>query len=373
MRVLVDYRPALRGRTGVGEYVHELVRALSAPAGPVSRANARLAAFTASWKDRPGPDLTMLQGVEVVDRRVPVAVLTRAWNQLSWPPVEWLAGRSDVVHAATPIAIPGRAPTVLTIHDLHFLRHPERMTAEMRRDYPRRVARDAAAAPAIVVSSQYAARDVHDTLGVPDARIHCCPPGAPAWADEVRRQRCTTPPAHFLFLGTLDPRKNAGVLLDAYARVRSRGDAPPLVLAGGVPPSASSLVERAGRADLRSHVTITGYVTADERLRLMTAAHALILPSLDEGFGLPVLEAMACGVPVVVSSGGSLPEVAGDAATPIDPADVDGFAAAMTRLLDPREAAAAAARGLARAADFDWRHTADRVWRAYMAAHEARA
>ncbi len=105
---------------------------------------------------------------------------------------------------------------------------------------------------------------------------------------------------------------------------------------------------------------------------LFARAHMLVLPSLDEGFGLPVLEAMACGVPVVVSSGGSLPEVAGDAATPVAPDDVDGFAAAMAALLESDVAREATARGLARAAAFSWDTCARHVRRAYAAAMEHR-
>ena len=109
---------------------------------------------------------------------------------------------------------------------------------------------------------------------------------------------------------------------------------------------------------------------ATERLSLLSRAWMLVLPSLDEGFGLPVLEAMACGVPVVISSCGSLPEIAGDAAAPVDPSDVEGFTAAMTALLDREVAGAASARGLARASAFRWDTCARLVREAYAAAVE---
>jgi glycosyltransferase involved in cell wall biosynthesis len=370
VRVLVDYRPALRERTGVGEYVHELVRAL------VRHGDAdEVAVFTSSWKDRPSPDVALdLVGAVMVDRQLPGRVLTAAWNRLAWPPIEWLAGRFDVVHAATPVAIPSRsAAVVLTIHDLHFLRHPERMAAEMRRDFPNLVRAHARRAPAIVVSSAYTAADVHHTLDVPAERIHLCRPGAPAWADAVRLRRRTEAREHILFLGTLDPRKNIGVLLAAYRQLRAEvNHAPRLVLAGGVPSSAAAWQSEAAAPDLAGHVSLAGYVSQARRMDLFARAHLLVLPSLDEGFGLPVLEAMACGVPVVVSSGGSLPEVAGDAATPIAAGDVDGFAAAMAALLDPDVAREAIARGLARAATFSWGSCARQARRAYSAAMEHR-
>ena len=373
VRILVDYRPALRERTGVGEYVHELVRALTSVHGPA--AQDEVAVFTASWRDRPDPGLArQLPAVRIIDRRLPVRPLTWAWNRLGWPALEWLAGPFDLVHVAAPVAIPCRsAAVVLTIHDLHFLRHPDRMTAEMRRDYPALVRTHARQAPAIVVSSAYTAADVERTLGVPADRIHLCPPGAPPWADAVRARRGPGPGQHILFLGTLEPRKNLGVLLDAYAQVRGRVSAvPPLVLAGRAPRSAQGWIERAERPPLAGHVRVTGYVGESQRLDLLAGARLLVLPSLDEGFGLPVLEAMACGVPIVISSGGSLPEVAGDAATPVEATDVDGFARAMTSLLDPDAADAARARGLLRASAFRWEACARQVHHAYASALERR-
>jgi alpha-1,3-rhamnosyl/mannosyltransferase len=177
-----------------------------------------------------------------------------------------------------------------------------------------------------------------------------------------------------LFLGTLEPRKNVGVLLEAYTELTARHPgAPPLVVAGGLTPAAAEWQARARTRGLEGRVQWPGYVTHETRQALYAEAHMLVLPSLDEGFGLPVLEAMACGVPVVVSTGGSLPEVAGDAAAPVPPDDVTGLRDAMAALLDPEVAAAAAKRGLARADAFRWDDCANKVWRAYRAAMEDRS
>ncbi len=124
MRILVDYRPALRERTGVGEYIHQLVRAYAAGGQD------EVAVLTSSWKDRPAPGLAAELNAQVIDRRVPVRVLNYAWHRLEWPPVEALAGGVDVVHAAHPLLIPARsAAQVITIHDLFFLSAPERTRA----------------------------------------------------------------------------------------------------------------------------------------------------------------------------------------------------------------------------------------------------
>ena len=374
MRILVDYRPALRERTGVGEFVHELVRALADPAD--AAASDEIVIFASSWKDRPSPTLPLeIPGARIVDRRIPVRTLAWAWNNLEFPPVEWLAGPCDIAHSQSPMLIPSsRAAQVVTIHDLDFLHHPENVEAEMRRDFPRLARSHAQRAHAVMVSSQYAATAVTRELGLPSTRVHVCPPGAPPWASEVARRRAGSPGRRILFVGTLGPRKNVGTLLEAYARLRSRvANAPPLTLAGHTTPASAPWEARANEAPLAGHVDITGYVDAAQRIELFADARMLVLPSYEEGFGLPVLEAMACGVPVVISSRGSLPEVAGDAADPVEPDDAEGLAARMIALLDDATAREASRKGLAQAARYSWRACAAAARVAYRSAVEAHA
>ena len=375
VRLLIDYRPALRERTGVGEFVHELAKALSNGHG---RGAADVTLFTSSWKDRPAATLALeMPAARVADVKIPVRGLVWAWNRLEWPPVEWLAGVHDVVHSQSPLLIPStRAAQVVTVHDLDFLRNPEQMSAEIRRDYPALARAHAARADAVVVSSQYAAEEVTRELQLTRAQVHVCPPGPPAWSSEVLRQRRANAfrGRHILFVGTLSLRKNVGTLLEAYARLRARvSDAPPLVLAGHRTPASARWEERCEQPPLRGHVTITGYVDARQRMDLYAGAVMLVLPSYEEGFGLPVLEAMACGVPVIVSSRGSLPEVAGSAASPVDPDDPDAFAGQMRSLLDPMAAAAAADRGIAQASRYSWDACAAAALAAYASAMEAHA
>lgn len=377
MRILVDYRPALRERTGVGEFVHELTKAIANLA-----TGDHITLFTSSWKDRPPPALAseMPAPVRVVDAKVPVRALTWAWNRLEWPPVEWFAGDHDVVHSQSPLLIPSRAARVVTIHDLDFLHHPQQMTAEIRRDYPALARSHASRADAVMVSSHYAAAEVTRELQVAPSRVHVCSPGPPAWTETVRRARLDAgvrsgrDAQHLLFIGTLSERKNVGTLLKAYGLLRARvSDAPPLVLAGHRTPAFEQWAPLCDEGALRGHVTVTGYVDTPRRMDLYQRARMLILPSYEEGFGLPVLEAMACGVPVVISSRGSLPEVAGDAAVPIDADDVEGFAAAMHALLDADHSQAAIARGVSRAATYSWAAGAAAARQAYQSAIEVHA
>lgn len=374
VRILVDYRPALRERTGVGEFVHELARSLSEPTTPPS--TDEIVLFSSSWKDRPAPALRFeMPAARIVDRYVPVRALLWSWNRLAWPPVEWLAGDCDVVHSQSPMLIPARrAAQVVTIHDLDFLKHPEQMTAEIRRDYPRLARSHAARADAVIVSSHYAAGEVTRELGLAPDRVHICSPGAPAWAGGVIERRAASRGTRLLFVGTLSTRKNVGTLLDAYARLRSRvPNAPPLTLAGHTTPASAKWEARLKEPPLAGHVEVTGYVDQAQRLELYAGARMLVLPSYEEGFGLPVLEAMACGIPVIVSSRGSLPEVAGPAAEPIEPDDVDGLVARMTALLDDQQAERAARLGLEQAARYTWPACARAARAAYAAAIKVHA
>jgi glycosyltransferase involved in cell wall biosynthesis len=364
VRIVLDYRPALRARTGVGEFVHELGRALTAesPDSPPTL-------LSTSWKDRVSSDARAdLPTARIVDRRIPVQALTWSWNRLGWPPVEWLTGPCDVVHGQSPLLIPTtRAAQVLTIHDLHFLTHPEQAEREMRRDFPTLVHAHAHRADHIVVSSTYAANEVRRRLEIDSSNVTVCAAGAPRWGADVARARAHAGPVRAItFLGTVEPRKNIRGLLESYARLRQQHPgAPPLVIAGGIREAARPDLDRVASPPLAGQVTIRGYVSDDERRTLYRDAAMLVLPSFEEGFGLPVLEAMACGVPVVISNRGSLPEVAGDSARPIDPDDIDALATEMARLLDPSAAAEASARGSRRAALFTWKACAESAMRAY--------
>jgi alpha-1,3-rhamnosyl/mannosyltransferase len=188
--------------------------------------------------------------------------------------------------------------------------------------------------------------------------------GAPQW---------TAPPAslradgYLLFVGTIEPRKNVGGLLDAYARLLARSPgAPTLVVAGHAEPDGNEVLQAMKRPPLAGRVDYRGYVMPGERESLFKSAQALVLPSFDEGFGIPALEAMAAGVPVVASNRGALPEVVGDAGLLVNPDEPESMTAAMERLLaDPALRATCAARGLERARQFTWAQAARDTRRAY--------
>ncbi len=353
MRILLDYRPALRERTGVGEYLHEVARALaqSAPAGE------SLTLFSSSFKDRLPPDV--VAGAATIDRRVPVSVLNFAWHRLGWPAVETVAGATfDVVHSSSPLLVPGRrAARLVTIYDLDFLDHPERTSAEIRRDYPALAAPHAQRADHVVVISKHTAQQVETRLGVPAARISVCYPGAPVWSRRIDEPKDGV----ILFLGSLVPRKNLGTLLDAYERLLARMPAAPmLVLAGGQTAESAPIVERARRRPLAGHVEITGYVAPDRRVDLYQRAIVFVMPSYMEGFGMPVVEAMTVGVPVIAADRGALPEAVGSAGRLVRPDDAEGLAAALEALIaNAEERCRLSDAGVIQARQFTWRAAAE--------------
>ena len=260
--------------------------------------------------------------VTAIDRRVPVRLLNLALAPARMAAAETLTGRTfDVTHSPHPLLLPSRAAAqVVTIHDLSFLDSADGSRADVRRDYPALVHAHAARADRIVVSSRYAAGEVARRLDVPPREDRALSARRAVMAAAATRRRS---PDTCCSSGTIEPRKNVGALLDAYERTpvestRTR-PSPELRACGQGDAAAQAWLDRLERPPLRGVVRHLGYVDADRRRALYEGARLLVLPSLDEGFGLPVLEAMTTGVPVVAANRGALPEVVGDAGPLIDP------------------------------------------------------
>ncbi|MEE2638191.1 MAG: glycosyltransferase family 1 protein [Acidobacteriota bacterium] len=364
MRVLIDYRSALRNPSGVGLWVSKLVEALAEASGP---GTPDVTVFSSSWKDRLSPRL-LPTGVTTIDRRVPVRVLNWLWHRYEWPTVEALTQQEfDVVHSPTPLLIPSRrAAKVVTIHDLDFLTHPAHTTREIRRDYPSLARAHAHRAHAVVVPSHYTADRVAKRFGLPRDRITVCPNGRPDWPDRTR----PTAGRHLLFVGTIGRRKNVDGLLSAYAALRAaRANTPPLVLVGRPDTGANVTLERLQRSPLAGHVNVTGYVDTPRLRALYEEAVMVVMPSLDEGFGIPALEGMTTGVPVVAADRGALPEVVGDAGILVDPSNIAALTDAMRRILDDESLRRRLSiAGRERSARFTWRSSAATLNEAYTRA-----
>lgn len=291
--------------------------------------------------------------------------LRSAWEQAVLP-AEMKRRGIDVYHGAhfaTPLF--GGGPTVTTVHDLTFYRLPRRYGI-LRRNYYRALAKTAARADRIIVPSRAVATDVERYLGrgpegvrVVAEAPRCGLGPAPAEAVEAVTGRLCIEGPYFVVLGTAEPGKRAVDAIRAMALLREVGVAAQLVLAGNAGPLSDALEREAQRLGVDDRVLFAGYIRDEDLSPLLTGAVALLFPSLYEGFGLPPLEAMACGTPVIASDAPAMNEVLGDAARLVPLRDPALLAAAAGELLEaPSIRDEWGAKGLAHVSQFSWERAA---------------
>ncbi len=316
-----------------------------------------------------------LEGRPLEERRLPGgrALNGVLWHYLGFPPLERLVGSIDLLHAPGLVIPSCRAPLVVTVHDLAVMKYPQYFPPRWRRFLGKGLELALRRARLMLAVSQCTASDLSAILKDDDRRVRVIPNGVSPPHPLTGRQieeiinRLRLPRRYLLFVGTLEPRKNLDRLLDAYQLFRDRnGEDMGLVLAGALGWGEGEILSRAARM---KGVTVTGLVSAPELEALFYRATALVYPSLYEGFGLPVLEAMARRVPVVTSDLSSLKEVAGDAALLVDPYDILGLAEAMEKIVsDERLRRDLAERGEKRAGEFTWGKAAAATREAYLEA-----
>ena len=303
------------------------------------------------------------------------------WEQFLWPGL-LLRDGIDVVHGpahALPLGWPGRS--VVTIHDLSFLVDPTTFHLANHRYLQTIVRLSVRRATRIIAVSESTRRDIIRYLGAAPERIDVIHEGVsaefhPRAPDELAafRAKHGLMDAFILFLGTIEPRKNLPRLLEAYAELRRRGRVElPLVIAGGEGPGAAATFLRCESLGLQGSVRFVGFVPEEDKPLWYNSAHVFVFPSQYEGFGLPVLEAFACGTPVVASDRSSLPEVVGDAGLLVDPFDTTALAEAMTQVIeDANLRHRLIAAGQEQAARFSWTAAAEKTLDVYRAVHAER-
>jgi glycosyltransferase involved in cell wall biosynthesis len=371
MAIYIDISAAVHGRAGLGRYAESLARAL------VQEHPKRFVFFYN--RDR---ETSPLAGLERVPTRT-VCAGYKPWRMAVWLGqflglgFERLVPEAELYHATEHLLLPlRRVPTVLTVHDLIYHLFPEHHKPLnfwfLNRAMPLFVQR----ARAVIAVSESTKQDLIRCYGVhPDkiTVVHeaAAPHFRPASPEAIAavRTRYGLPEGFVLTVGTIEPRKNLSRLLDALQRLRQKGDDARLVVVGSKGWLFEGFFRRLEELQLGDAVLLPGYVPDVDLPAVYSAATLCVLPSLYEGFGLSVLEAMACGTAVVCSRASSLPEVSGDAARYFDPTDVEEMAEAIgTVWHDEALRAEMGRRGLAQAARFSWARAAEETMAVYQRA-----
>jgi glycosyltransferase involved in cell wall biosynthesis len=365
VRIGVDATPLLGTRTGIGVYLQRLLEQFgSRPIDVIATA------FTLRGARRLPAALPA--GVARKSRPVPARVLRAAWQRSELPPVEWLCGRVDVFHGTNFVLPPmRRAAGVVSVHDLSFVRYPETVNADSLR-YRQLVPRSVRRATVVCTLTEAMADEIVAEYRIDRDRIVVTPPGVDqSWfhavpLDPAARTRLGLPERYVLAVGTLEPRKNLPLLVAAYHQVRrAEPGTPPLVLVG--PPGWGPALQLGA---LPAGAVITTGFLDDATLRgVVAGATCLVFPSLYEGFGLPPVEALACGVAVVATDLPVTREVLGSAAELVPPADLDSLAQALhDRLADGANTREEAERRRDQARQWTWTRCAEATLAAYRLA-----
>jgi len=356
---LLSLSQSYRG-AGISWYIINLLKNLA-------RVSPDGLAYSAFLSDRAFADPSLALHFSHLPTHRPVVRIF--WEQFVQP-LALRQARVDLLHAlafVAPVVAP--CPYVVTVYDLSFLRYPEAFRPFNRWYLSRGTARSVQRAQAVIAISESTRQDVISFLGVPPERVHTIHCGTdaayrPLPSAEVDAFKLSRrlPDTFVLYLGTLEPRKNVDGLIRAYGLWRERRpDAPPLVVAGGKGWYYQQIFELVESLNLTDSVRFPGYIPQDELTLWYNAATLFVYPSHFEGFGLPVLEAMACGTPVITGTESSLPEITGTEgiARLVNPTDDEALARTMAEVMADADARASMSeRGMRRAAEFTWEKTA---------------
>ncbi|WP_129630514.1 glycosyltransferase family 4 protein [Candidatus Oscillochloris fontis] len=378
MIIGVDYTAAAWQGAGIGRYTRELFAATI----PRDHSLRYVLFYAARGLPAHSPYLRALADLcaanpNVQVRPIPISprLLTILWQRLRLPlPVEHWVGKLDILHAPDFVLPPTRARALLTVHDLTFMVRPETADAGLRRYLEVAVPRSLRRADLVLADSQATRADLQRLLGVSPDRVRVLYPGVnprfhpmPPEAVEPIRAQLGLPASFLLFVGTLEPRKNLVRLIEAFGALGAAGAYPDLhlVIAGRRGWLYKEIFATVTRLSLHERIRFLDFVDDAHLPAVYNLARAFIYPSLYEGFGLPVLEALACGTPVVTANTSSLPEVVGTAAILVDSHDPQAIAAGVQQALAHSSELRTA--GPPQAASFRWETAAEHVIDIYHA------
>jgi glycosyltransferase involved in cell wall biosynthesis len=364
MRFGFDLRPFLREETGVGTYLRNLLFQLA----EIDRTN-EYYLFSSSWKDRfPADKIPPFEHLKFRDCRLPVRILNSLWQKRRRPTLDsFFRTGLDLAHSATPLILPTRGKKVITVHDIFFMDFPDQAGEEAGNAFFRLAAASFRDADGIVTSSMITSVELISRFALDEKKVRIIPPGLDSLfledvpADELRatRERFNLPPSFLLFVGAQVPRKNLVRFVEALKIVHLHGIQIPLVLIGPAGEDSRYVRMKAESLGIGPWVMATGYLGQREIRNAYRLATAFVLPSLYEGFGMPLVEAMASGVPVAASQTSAIPEVCRDAAVYFQPESPESIAEKVVLVLeDEKLRQRLIARGKARARDFSWKKAA---------------
>ncbi len=362
MRVGLDARPLLGKRSGVGNYTYNLVKHL----GKIDRENEYSLFYT--FLRCKSSDCFKIENPNFQRKgfRFPSRLLELSWRYLPLFSIDSLIGKVDVFHSTNFLSpYQKRGKSVITIHDLGFMIAPENANRHVQSYFRRWLPFCARNADLLIAVSQNTREDIIKLLKIPEERIRVIYNGIEEIYQPGREKDISSPlfkklpEDYVLFVGTLEPRKNLLRLIEGFSLFKKGGGKEKLVIAGEKGWSYESIFETVEKLNLEKEVIFSGYLSQEDLPALYRSASLFLFPSLYEGFGLPPLEAMACGVPVIASRVSSLPEVLGEAAILVNPYNTEEIAQAIKNTLeDERLRASLIEKGFARAKLFSWEKTA---------------
>jgi len=379
MRIAYDVRPFLKDETGVGVYLKNLLFALA----QADKTN-EYYLLSSSFKDRFQPEkIPSFSRMSFRDFRFPTKIVDFAWYSIKWPPLDTIFRTTlDLTHSATPLILPTKGKKIITICDLFFLDFPSLTGKEARTYFSRKLASSLQQADGIVSISHFIKKQLLQRFLLPEEKVRVIHLGVDTQMKkplskthiEQIKQKLSLPPSFLLFIGTIEPRKNLAALIDALKILhRSHKENIPLIIAGHKGQGTPRLLDKIKETGLESCIRLIGYVSDAEKQALYQLASVLVFPSLCEGFGLPLLEAMANSLPVAASKGSAFSEVGKDAVSYFDPKNPEDIASSILSVLkNSTLRKKMVERGKKRAGEFDWRKTALQTLRLYKDVMEKR-